>query len=410
MPLEKAGQMRVLVVAHKQHFLVDGLYCTVGGTAPEYHALYQAFGDLRILGCLRRAESPPQGVEWLPTGVRVHQVAPRIFWRAYLPQLLGIKAALQTVYLVRRHRIDMVIGKAPMEVGFGGVIGAKLAGVPSLLRLVGDWLTPASSGKPRLPERTLRYRRRLMLLAARCSDRVAAVSTAIAESLLALGVPQQEIVKPFPNPFVETFFDVPAWSVVSARKTLLYSGRLVEGKNVERLLEAFRILLGRLEPDRWPELKIVGDGYLRPKLEQQAVKMGLAGQVKFVGPVPHERVPDHLIDSYAVVQPSLSEGMSKAILEAMAAGRPVAASAVGGNPELVEDGVTGYLFDPYDTVDMANVLERLLSDEARAVTMGLNGRVRARAYDGEAFGRRMLELATEILNRRKGSSHEGMSA
>ncbi len=75
------------------------------------------------------------------------------------------------------------------------------------------------------------------------------------------------------------------------------------------------------------------------------------------------------------------------------------ASAVGGIPELVEDGVTGYLFDPHDAADIAQKLGWLLADDARAIEMGTAGRERARSWDLSTFKRRFRELATEVVGR-----------
>ena len=99
-----------------------------------------------------------------------------------------------------------------------------------------------------------------------------------------------------------------------------------------------------------------------------AESLGLAEAVHFLG--QRQDVPDLLNAMDIFVLPSYSEGVSLALLEAMAAGLPVIATAVGGLPEVVEDGVTGLLIPPRDAEALAGALERLLADPAWARKLG----------------------------------------
>ncbi len=184
-------------------------------------------------------------------------------------------------------------------------------------------------------------------------------------------------------------------------KTVLFLGRLVESKNLDRLLEAWRILLDRSAQPESFRLQIVGDGNLRPHLEQLAARLRLGEYVEFVGPVPRSEVVDYLQHAWALVLPSTSEGFGKVIAEAMAAGRPVVASRVGPIPELVDENTTGYLFDPYDVQDIAAKLKLLLSDEAQAMAMGRAAQDRAKAWTEAVYQRRMRELAERVVAARQ---------
>jgi glycosyltransferase involved in cell wall biosynthesis len=111
---------------------------------------------------------------------------------------------------------------------------------------------------------------------------------------------------------------------------------------------------------RWPDvvLLVIGRGKLEASLEAQAEELGVGAHVRFLG--LRQDVPRLLSALDVFVLPSLSEGLSLALLEAMAAGKPVVATEVGGNPEVVIPGETGYLAKPEDTTDLTAKLTVLL--------------------------------------------------
>lgn len=149
-------------------------------------------------------------------------------------------------------------------------------------------------------------------------------------------------------------------------------GRLAGVKDQASLLEAFQRLVSRHPAPL--RLVIAGDGPLRPSLEAQARKLGIASQVWITG--DRNDVPEilRLFDLFAL--PSLGEGISNTILEAMASGLPIVATRVGGNPELVTEGENGLLVPSGDPAALAAALARLLGDPALRVAMGKAGRQR----------------------------------
>lgn len=144
---------------------------------------------------------------------------------------------------------------------------------------------------------------------------------------------------------------------------------VVKGAGV--LLEAFHRLRRTVPAAR---LLIVGDGPSRADLIKQAYALGEQGRVVLAGTVDGTAVPLHVMDLF--VLPSMNEAFGLAIVEAMAMGRPVVASRVGGIPDLVEDGRTGLLVPPGDAEALARALERLIADPAAARAMGQAGRAR----------------------------------
>jgi len=121
---------------------------------------------------------------------------------------------------------------------------------------------------------------------------------------------------------------------------------------------------------------LVGDGPERAALQRRIAELDLGGHVTLLG--TRYDVPAILSRADAACLPSLAEGLPNAVMEAMAAGLPVVATAVGGTPELVDDGITGHLAAPSDARALAEKLVELLSNPQRAASMGERGRAKVR--------------------------------
>lgn len=153
-------------------------------------------------------------------------------------------------------------------------------------------------------------------------------------------------------------------------------------------------------PDGYPvEALIIGGGRREAEMRRLAAELGLAGRVHFLG--QRDDVPDLLSALDLFVLPSHSEGVSLALLEAMAAGLPVIATAVGGLPEVVTDGDNGLLVPPEDPEALATALERLLEDPALAQRLGANARRHVEEnFSLERLGREINEIYTELIKRK----------
>jgi glycosyltransferase involved in cell wall biosynthesis len=120
---------------------------------------------------------------------------------------------------------------------------------------------------------------------------------------------------------------------------------------------------------------VVGDGELREELVRDVQARGLSDVVHFT--LARDNVRDYLAAMEVFVLSSVTEGLAMTLLEAMAAGKPIVATRVGGNSEAVDDGVTGVLVAPSDPRALANAMVSMLEDPARARAMGEAGRARA---------------------------------
>lgn len=217
-------------------------------------------------------------------------------------------------------------------------------------------------------------------LTARLADRVVAPSYAtgveLAQDYGARGVaviPNGIAPLPAGEPPAEPLGPIGSIQRPPGGPVVLYAGRLRTRKGVAVLLEAFARLRGE-QPGA--TLVLAGDGEQRSALETQARALGLGDAVRFAGAQPRGAMAGWYAAADVFCLPSLYEGFPLAILEAMAAGLPVVATAVAGIPEAVEDGVTGRLVPPEDAAALARALAELAADPTAARRMGAAGRRR----------------------------------
>ena len=150
---------------------------------------------------------------------------------------------------------------------------------------------------------------------------------------------------------------------------MLYSGRVATGKGIDTLLRAHAAA-----EHAWPVV-VAGDGPLLEGLRSQAIR-----NVRFTGHLAGDALTNALGNAALVVVPSKEpENCPMSILEAMAHGKPVVASRIGGIPELIDEEITGLLFDPEDHSRLATHVSRLMSEPRLRKRMGERGRLRAEA-------------------------------
>lgn len=165
------------------------------------------------------------------------------------------------------------------------------------------------------------------------------------------------------------------------KRYLLTICRLMGWKRVDGIIDA----LAGLPAD--VELVIAGDGDMQEPWKAHAREKGLAERVHFLGNVPHAQIPLYIRAADVFVLNSLYEGLSHTLLEAQALGTPIIASDVCGNPEVVEQGVSGQLVDPRDSAALRRAIARYLEDPAFARAMVAGGWKRRAQFDRAAtFG------------------------
>src|SRR3989344_2821524 len=155
------------------------------------------------------------------------------------------------------------------------------------------------------------------------------------------------------------------------RNTLITVSRLVPKNGIGDLVKAMKKVLDEI-PDA--KLIIVGDGPLCKNYELRIKNYGLEDQIKMIGGVSYDETPDYLHQARIFVRPSLSEGLGSAFLEAMASGLAVIGTPVGGIPDFLKDGETGLFCKVGDPEDIAEKINRILSDDELRNRLMLNGR------------------------------------
>jgi glycosyltransferase involved in cell wall biosynthesis len=164
------------------------------------------------------------------------------------------------------------------------------------------------------------------------------------------------------------------------------------------LLEAFAKLATRGDA----ALVIAGDGPLRDELAALTARLDIADRVRMLG--DRADVRDVLAAFDVFVLPSRTEGMSNALLEAMAMARPVVATAVGGTPEVLAGDTTGLLVPADDPSTMAGAIARLLDDPERSARLGAAARRRVEEHYGVAAMVRRLEAVYAAVATERGLS------
>jgi len=236
-----------------------------------------------------------------------------------------------------------------------------------------------------------------MLRFLRGADRLVALcSQAVAEAR-AHGFPEDRIVS-IPNGVDASRFK-PLLSREHSRKKIVYAGSLTATKGVDVLIDAFA---GLHQEHALLRLDIFGDGPLRERLQEKAAQLGLSEEIRFYGAV--SGIERHLDSSCIFVQPSMVEGMSNVILEAMAAGLPVVATRVGAAPDMIKDGVNGLLVDAGKPDQIRDAVVRIVSDDDFAQQIGRAARrVIESHYAIEEVADQYRTLYNDIMGAQNGS-------
>ncbi len=178
----------------------------------------------------------------------------------------------------------------------------------------------------------------------------------------------ESMIKVIPNG-VNTIQFQPSLSKKSSKTTLIYVGRLVQTKGVHMLLKVFHQVL---ENGISANLHIAGDGPEKEKLLSLARELEITDYTHFHDSV--DNVAPLLKKSDIFVLPSSVEGLPNALLEAMACGLAVVTTRVGGNTEIIENGINGLLIDPDDPQQLNKALLKILKEKATMEKLGQNAR------------------------------------
>jgi glycosyltransferase involved in cell wall biosynthesis len=267
--------------------------------------------------------------------------------------------------VARRREIDVILAYQTVIDGLIGVLAKKMLGLPVVVSVRCD----TEYQLDRFPQS-----RWLSPFVFRHADRLLVQSPRLGAELLEVferrpGEPSAQALRAklaaVPNGIAA------ATPGAGDGRTILFIGRLTTAKGVNFLIEAMRCCPGE-------SLTVVGDGPERHRLEELAKDLP---NVRFAGAVAHADVDRLLSSARLLVQPSLQEGQPNTVMEAMAKGVPVVATRVGGVPDLVRDGVTGFLVDPGDVPALASRIRAVMSDGALWTQLSNASLLEVRRYE-----------------------------
>ena len=316
--------------------------------------------------CIR--ESGPLMARYRDAGIPVHTFP--------MSSMLGLRAVQQAVRLVRLFRSERteVVHSHDAYTSVYATFCARLAGVPGVIASRRSWHSPHLQG------RILRANR----VAYRFAHRVVGNSPSVSRLVEREGgVPASRVVtipnflepesfEPIAAPERQRMLD--ALGVPTGAFVVGIVARLSAVKDHGTLLTAIASLRASIPT---VHCVLVGDGPERARIEALASSLGITDLVHLAG---ERSQPPNLHSLFDVsVLCSTSEAFPNSVLEAMAAGTPVVATAVGGTPDAVRDGSTGLLVPPSDPSRLADAILQLYRDPALRTTLGETGRVAARS-------------------------------
>lgn len=383
--------MRIVMILG--HFCASG---PVGGAERQLHKLAKVLMtrglDVRIVtGWWSREEPRTEVLDGIP----VHRVFS--FWN-----MGGIKGLRKfgtysymlslVAYLLRcRETYDIIHVHSMGSSAFAGTLAGRILNKKTVSRVMasGEW-----SDLKLMRDNVFVWGTRYMLpLVCRYCSRVVALNQETVEELQKAGFAPEQVVR-IPNGVVVTN----DWKTTYRLHTpahLVFVGRMQPQKGLDILLQALARLKALHLAVDWT-LTVFGDGLCRAEYESLANNLGIAEQVQFKGQIPD--VPARLLTTDLFILPSRAEGMSNALLEAMAAGMPCIATCIAGNTDLIEDGVNGLLVPPGDPEALAGALASLLDSQTLREKLALGARKTiCQYYTIESVADRYVNLYQNLL-------------
>jgi len=380
-----------LTIATEQRFqrLPDGSVWAESGLGADFwHAYLEVFDPIRVVARMREVQEPIGG------GVRSDEVG--VIFEG-LPYYRGvwqfIRKESETRRIIRRAAMEVqaCIIRAPSPVGGALAKAVTNRHRPYGVEVVGDPEDVFAPGANVHPLRPLMRYGLAMQLRQVCEH--ACVASYVTETSLQAKYPCAGRSYSISSIRLgdDAFVSRPR-TYASPGSRLVFVGSLEQPyKGLDVLLHALAALMAN---GRSLQLEVIGDGVLLKHYERVAARLGLSPRVKFTGWLPPgEAVRDRLRGNDLLVHPSRTEGLPRALIEAMALGLPCVGTRVGGVPELLpqED-----LAIPGDVSSLAGAIEAMVSDPARMALKSASNLETARRYAAELLGPRRRAFLEEV--------------
>lgn len=300
---------------------------------------------------------------------------------------------------------DLVLALDPVSVGLPALVAAKLARKPFVVKVVGDyaWEQGTQRFGIRVPldefvhERAehpiVLLLRSVQSVVARMADAVVVPSKYLARIVRTWKVPEDRIAVIYNAVEVSASGTVPDAVYALPRPIIATAGRLVPWKGMGTVIDAVNELR-KETPDLG--LVVIGTGPEEESLARYASVRLTDGYV-FTGALSHEDALKTIEHADIFVLDSTYEGLSHLLIEALSLGKPVVASRVGGNRELIEDGVNGLLVPPKDPLALAEALRKLLKNSELAARLSAEAQMAKEQFSTRALVSDTKALITALL-------------
>lgn len=378
-------KIAILSTDSREHFKDYGNPVPYFGTAPE--ALIQGFSHLpdaevHVVSCARARMTSPE------------KLAPNVFFHGlYVPRIGWLGTAYQGCVRAVRKKLRQI---QPSIVHGQGTerdcaINAVFGGFPNVLTIHGNMRLIARVNRSR-PFSFLWLAAQLEKITVPRSRGVVCITHYTQDAIKDLAKRTWVV----PNAVDVSFFDINARPPAEKTPRMLCVGHVCLRKNQNAFMRA----LDSLAQKRKFEVLFLGtmtagraydDEFLRLVRERPWCSYG--------GVANREQLKGHLREATAVALPSLEDNCPMVVLEAMAAGVPVVAAKVGGVPDLVEEGKTGYFCDPLDAVSISSAVENMLANPAAGREMAVRAKQQSLArFHPKVIAGRHVEIYREVLN------------
>jgi PEP-CTERM/exosortase A-associated glycosyltransferase len=306
-------------------------------------------------------------------GLTFHRTMADVSGPALLREWREVSALADAIVALHaRQPFDLMHAHSPALNGLAGVWAAKRLGLPLIYEIRAFW-EDAAVGNGTGSEGSVKYRltRALENHVVARADAVAVICDGLRRDLMSRGVPASKITVSPNGVDMELFGNPPprdealAQTIgLTGKDVIGYIGSFYDYEGLDDLIAAMQHLQGAAKD---AHLLMVGGGPMEQALRAQAAASRAASRIHFIGRVPHEEVERYYSLVDVLAYPRKSMRLTDLVtplkpLEAMAQGRLVAASDVGGHRELIEDGVTGALFPADDPVGAAKAIDQLFAD------------------------------------------------
>ena len=370
----------------------SAFYPHIGGVEEAVRQLaieYQRRGVKTIVLTNRWPRALPR--EEIYDGIPIYRLAMRVpegSLKARINYWLTHRAICREMFgILRRHEIDVLHVQCVSANGYYAGIAKRELGLPLVVTTQGERTMDATQ----LYERSAFMNQALRALLAE-ADHITACSRHTLDDMEAYwGKPFETRASVVYNG-IELRDFAEAEPYTDPEHYILGIGRLVPQKGFDVLLRAF----ARAELPGW-KLLIAGEGSEREPLERLIVQLGLQGQAKLIGRVDRKAAAALFLGSAFFVLPSRMEPLGIVNLEAMAAGKPVIASRVGGVPEIVKEGETGLLFPAEDEGALCEAMVRLASSPGLRERFGAAARVAVEEFTWPAIADQYTKIYQETL-------------